>query len=295
MKATNLLILTIAISLNAVFAQDNADFRDLEGPYLGQNPPGLSPEPFAPGIVSTEEYFEDYGVFTPDMKEFYFRRYGGKYEKRTLFVIRYDNQTWGKETVVPIGRGPSFFSEDGNIMYSGNKYLERTNAGWSERKSLGAPFEDLRIMGISASSKGTYFFDELDTIGAISYSRLVNGKYEKPQKLGKEINTGTWIAHPFIAPDESYLMWDAQREGGYGENDLYISFRQKDGSWGAAINMGERINTAFQESSARVTPDGKYFFFWRGNEKAREDGSTYWVGSIHWVDAQVIKNLKSLQ
>lgn len=50
----------------------------LEGPYLGQNPPGMMAEPFAPGIISTEGW-ELEGVFAPGMKEFYFTTAGGKY------------------------------------------------------------------------------------------------------------------------------------------------------------------------------------------------------------------------
>src|SRR5690606_18870087 len=68
------LTLIIVTSLNFVFAQENENNELnsplLEGPYLGQKPPGLIPEAFAPGIVTTEHY-EFSGVFTPDQKEFY--------------------------------------------------------------------------------------------------------------------------------------------------------------------------------------------------------------------------------
>ena len=37
---------------------------DLEGPYLGQNPPSLTPELFAPGIVSTNEHLETEVLFS---------------------------------------------------------------------------------------------------------------------------------------------------------------------------------------------------------------------------------------
>ena len=72
---------------------------------------------------------------------------------------------------------------------------------------MGAPFTDKHIMGISFSDKETFFFDKFerpDTIGAISYSRLIDGKYEPRQKIGPEINKGAWIALPKIALDESY-------------------------------------------------------------------------------------------
>ncbi|NQY74449.1 MAG: PD40 domain-containing protein [Candidatus Margulisbacteria bacterium] len=88
------------------------------------------------------------------------------------------------------------------------------------------------------------------------------------------------------------MLWDVVREDGYGGSDLYISFRQNDGSWVPAINMGAQINTELQESGAHVSHDGKYLFFSRGEEKLKEDGSTYWVGRPYWVDAQVIENLR---
>lgn len=56
--------------------------------------------------------------------------------------------------------------------------------------------------------------------------------------------------------------------------------------------MGAQINTALWENGSSVTPDGKYIRFGRSEEKVRENGSTYWVGSPYWVDAQVIENLR---
>lgn len=63
-------------------------------------------------------------------------------------------------------------------------------------------------MGLTVSSKGTYVFDEAtrDGKGVLRYSRLVDGKREAPRPLSKVINTGKWNGHPFIAPDESYIM-----------------------------------------------------------------------------------------
>jgi len=260
--------------------------------YFGENPPGLIPKLFAPEIVSPEGLFEG-GVFSPDMKEFYFTRKNGKYKNRTFFVIRYENDSWGHETETDI-KWPQF-SEDGNTIYGGKEYRERTNTGWSEPKSQGEFLKD-QAHGISLSSKGTYYFGfnekEGRGYGSIRYSRLIDGKRENPVKMSKEINTGRWIAHPYIAPDESYLMWDGEREGGHGGSEIYISFRAKDGSWLPAMNMGDKINTSSDESSPRVTHDGKYLFFSSGDWVVKEDGSSYWVGKNYWVDAQIIENFR---
>ena len=113
---------------------------------------------------------------------------------------------------------------------------------------------------------------------------IKNGVREEPKLLGKEINTGKWTAHPFISPAESYLIWDSERDEGHGDNDLYMSYKQNDGSWGPAINLGDKINTEFDEAYGSVSPDGKYFFFHRSY-----GGGT---GDIFWVDAKIIFALR---
>ncbi|WP_375203093.1 hypothetical protein [Hyphococcus sp.] len=260
----------------------------IESPYLGQEPPGLTPVPFAPGMVTTNGW-EYGGAFTPDMKEFYFLRTGEKENEQEFVAFQYTDNQW-RETVISPRVGQPFVSPDGKTMHLGRRYMERTDAGWSEVKFLEPPFKDILIMRLTASANGAYYFDTFDENKPdfpIRYSRLVDGKYEEPKALSNEINTGTYLSHPFIAPDESYLIWDAKREDGFGDSDIYISFRQEDGSWGAAINLGDEINTDAWEAAASVTPDGKYLFFSRNMSPG-----SYENVDIFWVDAQVIENVR---
>ena len=260
-----------------------------EQPYLGQKPPGLTPEPFAPGMVVTPNW-EYSGVFSPDMKEFYFLRevVDADGNAQQEFVVYKNKDKEWEDEVISSRKGQPFVSPDSKIMHLGRRYMERTEAGWSEVQNLEAPFKDLPIMRLTASSKGTYFFDEFkeDFTGDIRYSRLLEGNYEEPKLLSKNINQGKSF-HPFIAPDESYLIFDSTREEGFGDSDIYISYRQDDGSWGDPINLGETVNTEAWEASATVTPDGKYLFFNR-MVGAPEDGNV----DIFWVDAKVIDDLR---
>jgi hypothetical protein len=285
-----LLLSTVMLS-STVQAQD--EMPVLKGPYLGQKLPGLTPEIFAPGIVSTGQR-DGSGFFSPDMKEFYFTRKSDEGNKWSLIGFKSDNNRWHQSVVRPrVGR-PNI-SPDGKTMHLGKQYMTRNGDGWSEIKSLGSPYEEIRIMRLMSSSKGTYVLDEgtRDGNGVLRYSSLKDGVREEPKPFGKEINTGTWNAHPFIAPDESYLIWDGERDSGFGDNDLYISFRQQNGAWGEAINMGDKINTEAPENGASVTPDGKYLFFNR-NTGVGDVNRNAGVGDgdLYWVDAQIIENLK---
>jgi hypothetical protein len=268
------------------------EFPVLKGPYLGQTPPGLSAKPFAPGIVNTEEW-GDAGGFSPDMNEFFVTRWKHSRDAREPEPVKFKQvgDQWHK-IAVPAGERRPFHAPDGKTLHYDAKYKERTADGWSEMKSLGPAFEKIRIMSLSASRNGTLVFDEVGTDGdgVIRYSRIVDGKREEPKPFGKEINTGTWNAHPYIAPDESYIMWNGERDSGYGDSDLYVSFQQKDGSWGEAINLGNKVNTEAEEGGPQITPDGKYLFFNRMVTPAT--GDTGPQSDLYWIDAQLIENLR---
>jgi hypothetical protein len=141
-------------------------------------------------------------------------------------------------------------------------------------------------MRLTASAKGTYVFDDYKSNGVIRISTVKDGNRQEPVNIGPVVNSGKKTAHPFIAPDESYLIWDSEREEGFGDSDLYISFRQKDGTWGPAINMGDKVNSKRWDAYASVTPDGKYLLFNRGMDDNNDNVD------IYWVDAQIIENLR---
>lgn len=255
-----------------------SDQSDSDGLYYGKKPPGLTPQDLVPDDFLTENWKLGNG-FSPQIDEFYMTNSGEAPFNPTVIVFKKENRSWKQYKFIATGA---------DTLYSKDKYIERTQEGWSNLKSLGTPFEDTHIMRLTASLSGTLVFDEAarDGNGVLRYSRIVNGQHEAPKPLSKEINTGKWTAHPFIAPDESYIIWDSEREGGYGDSDMYISFRQSDGSWGAAINFGDEINTDGEDGGGYVTPDGKYLSYC-----PRCDPPYH----RKWVDAKIIETLKASQ
>jgi len=260
--------------------------------YFNQKPPGLIPEPFAPGIVSTHNW-EVGGVFTPDLEEFYFiREIGENEEEKAMKFMVYQliNNEW-RASIISDRVGQPFISPDGKTMHLGRRYKERLeNGDWSAIKNLDSSLYKIPIMRLTTSANGTFVFDAMGE-GVLRFSRIVNGERENPKLFSEDINSGSANAHPFIAPDESYILWDSRRESGYGKADIYVSFRQEDGSWGKSINLGESINTTASENGARVTPDGKYLFFNRTVGKVKPTDK-YEDVNMFWVDAKILDTLK---
>ena len=87
------------------------------------------------------------------------------------------------------------------------------------------------------------------------------------------------------APDESYVIFSSNRSGGYGGNDIYISFRKTDGTWTKAINLGPEINNNDMQLWPYVSPDGKFLFYINLEDRGN--------GEVYWLDAGILRDLRS--
>ncbi len=301
-----IVLLTGFIFVSYPIAQDK-QFMDMKGPYLGQPPPGLTPEIFAPGIVSTEKR-ELNSVFTPDGKEFYFsiQTPGEGY---AVWFMRKEEDGWTTRRKAPFNSEYSdvdmCVSCDGKHMFFGSTrplttggpppgdfqiwVVQRMGDGWDEPKNLGAPVNaGKRSLYPTITREGTLYFQGIfpESFGGrdIYRSRLVNGVYTEPENLGSAINSQYNEGDVLIAPDESFIIVSTGgRPDGYGGGDLYISFRKDDGSWTKVMNMGSRINSSATEYCPMLSPDGKYFFF-----TSKKTGN----GDIYWVSARIIDELR---
>ncbi|NVK54732.1 MAG: serine hydrolase [Alteromonadaceae bacterium] len=254
----------------------------LSGRYLGQKTPGITALPFAPGIVSTPGW--EYGVvFAPTMTEMYFVRevHKNAEPEQELVAYEYRDHRWQERVIGPRNGTPTL-SPDNQTMFFGRGYKTRTHHGWSDMQRLGPDFEAIRIMRVTASNEGNIAFDEAtaDGNGVLRYAQRKGDGYAAPVPFPEAINTGQWNAHPFLAPDESYVIWDGQRNSANGNADLFISFKNADGSWGSAIKLGREVNTAASEFAAQVTPDGRFLFFNRTDGQDNTD--------TYWVDAKIL-------
>ena len=160
-------------------------------------------------------------------------------------------------------------------------YVTRSEDDWSTPINVSAGINDYALhWAFSVSDNYNLYFQDAENHD-IYYSKFMDGNYQKPIKLPETVNSMTLQeGTPFIAPDESFLIFD-RRVGGY--TNLFISFKDHSDNWMEAINMGSAINTAGNDFYAHVSPDNKYLFFLRMTN----------AGCFpYWVDATVIDELR---
>ena len=310
MRKIGLLLTTVALLFStyafATLTYDN--WPDVAGPYFGQEPPGMMAEIFAPGIISTDRS-EINSVFAPDRDEFYFTAWTRETGTKIMVTSQIDGR-WTAPEVASFSNHPTdvdlAISYDGKRVFFGTRrprpgeteiregvfdiwFADRTETGWGEEQYLGPVVNSGRSQIYPTVTRdGTLYFQAVREEGYgkadIYRSRLIDGVYQTPENLGPVINSENYEGDVFVAHDESYLIVSVSgRKDGFGEGDLYISFRNLDGSWSPLKNMGGAINSDKRDFCPMVTPDGKYFFF--SSKRVGE-------GDIFWVDAKVIQALR---
>jgi hypothetical protein len=254
----------------------------IQGPYLGQKPPGRKPKVFAPGILCTMAH--EYSIsFTPDGKEIYFSR-----SREGTLVCRWEAAGWTAPEIVRF-MAEDYLTEEANVAPDGTRIFfcgrrelrdpreiyqaQRVGNGW------GPPEWLFRGMYATATLDGTLYYTgrgEPPDYGAIFSRRQTEGGYAEPELLGGiGINSEYPDAHPFIAPDESFLLFDSYRKPDTG---IYVCFREPDGSWGEAIFLCDKLGIP-PVGQCALSPDGKYLFFALASD-------------MYWVSADFLADLR---
>jgi hypothetical protein len=294
---------TLLCVLGIVAALDSGAQFD----YLGQKPPGDEPEVFAAGLVSRATHEHSSPAFAPDGMEVYWSFFEN--QKQTIVFSRLERGKWTGPSVAPFSGtysdGGPCFTRDGRRLYFYSErplpgapgvlrddlwYVERRGAGWSEPANAG--ISDLSgrekwIYSPSVADNGNvYVAGRLGGGHGLYVLRAKGGRLSAPVALPDQINSGydrfNWT--PFIAPDESYLLFSSKRSDSHGFNDLYVSFRRADGSWSRPVNLGEKVNGGGQMRFPVVSRDGRFLFFTGPNPPSRDD--------VYWVDAGLIERLR---
>ena len=268
-------ILPVAMSLAAITASVPApvDARSAD----------LKPELWGEGLISTE-LNELNSVFSPDGKELLWSIQMPD-QSGVIVMSKLVNGKWGTPVIAPFSGQftdwDPFYTPDGNtIIFTSNRpkgveprnpqdydlwEVKRTATGWSDPVNLGAPINTPRPEYYpSIARDGTLYFSSVreGSQGFDIYrSRFVDGKYAEPENLGPEVNSRATEIDNYIAPDQSFIIFNSTgRPDDLGSGDLYISY-QRDGKWTPAVHLPVAINSVAREYCPIGSPDGKWLYF----------------------------------
>ena len=294
-----LLVLALVTIISACNNQQTV-FPVLNGPYLGQTPPGSTPVLFAPGIVSTGLYTRDIAI-SKDGTKIYFCISDAA--ATAILMTKLVKNRWTEPAIAPFS-GKGFFDFEPHISPDGTKFfflsnrppigkeakpgwfyqkiwmMNRTETGWSEPQ----------IVEEFINSENNEFFPSSTNEGVLYFTRsakkrtpmiyrsvFINGSYEKSERLSFPVPEKGMLFNAFISPKEDFLITCAQGIDSTNiDQDYYISFRTDDGKWSNLIKFGPEINSPGDNAnSAYVSRDGKYLFF----SSSRKDTSMLQVTS----------------
>lgn len=240
------------------------------GIFLGLEP--TDKPQLLPGFINSA-MIEFNGTFNPEGTEFYYTtdipRQGMIAHTRML-----PDSTWSTPALAAFSGTYSdydpLFTPDGNRLYfssrrpatrtskenSGIWFVERTSSDWSN--PIYVPLGDMSAFYSSVTTNGQIYFNA-GSPGRL-YKALPMGNIYRVEPVKQMLDSSQSELDPFIAPDESYVIFRGYGDKSYGRADLFISFNLN-GEWTPAENLGSKINSSAQEVCPYVTADSRFFIF----------------------------------
>jgi len=257
------------------------------GPYLGQAQPGEVAQIFAPGIISNGLPVRDISAM-PDGKEIYFSVVDHQMPLVTICYTKLVDGKWTIPAVAPFAKNRNYFYSEHHITPDGKRMMfsstmpiegesakqgfdveniwvmDREDDQWGEPYDIGAPINTQKKEFLpSTTHDGTLYFTRFskgDEQIFLYRSHLAEGKCTEPKKLPSEVNAGKKNYNGYIAPDESYIVFNMVK--GDEPPEYYVSFRSEDDEWSQAIKFDGRINLPNDTGyTMSISPNGKYLFF----------------------------------
>jgi Tol biopolymer transport system component len=279
---------TIAFCIAVIMSMTQAG----EKTYMQQEPPGLIPKIFAPGIISLDDRWEHSITFTPDCNECYFTVSKADWSACWIMMTVYRNGQWTKPEKASFNNdrslSPSVSHDGKKIFFSSNRGTDNKQSIWQCTRGGDNKWLEPVEMGHQISSTSAEWSVHLSDLGNMFICSwrpggkgkcdgwqipFADGKFGQAENLAI-MNTGENDCGVAPGPKEKYVVFQSNRPGGLGEIDLYISLALADGKWSKPRNLGPKINGPKNDAGPWISFDGKYLFF---NSSRAGTPDIYWV------------------
>lgn len=193
-------------------------------------------------------------------------------DKPNLFpVISGDKSTVA--FTVPLEDGLNVFVSS----FSNGKWSAPRNITWDIAGGV------YRTAFLSYNGKELYLINE-NPPQQIVYSEFIDGGWNPVKKLKKPINGRYAQSSVALTKNGRTMYFTSNRPGGFGGFDIYVATLNEKGKWSLPSNLGNIVNTEFNEEFVMLSPDEQLLFF---SSEGHENygGSDIFVWEIGSVNA----------
>ncbi len=134
---------------------------------------------------------------------------------------------------------------------------------WLPAKDMGKPINSGghdAVVGIAPDGQTLLIYRD-DNSGDIYWSKQKGKKWTKPKAFPEPINSKFQESSAAFSYNGNRIFFVSNRPGGYGGKDIYYCDKLKNGKWGKAVNLGNTVNSAYDEIAVFVQADGKTIYF----------------------------------
>lgn len=154
-------------------------------------------------------------------------------------------------------------SPDG--LFTEDLYIsEYRSNSWTQAENMGTIINtegNNASISLSVDGKMLFIYQHDGISGDIYKSELTFDGWTTPERLPRPINSQYSETHASMSIDGNTIFFSSDRPGGFGNRDIYMVRKLPNGEWGKIMNLGPAINTAGDEESPFIHPDGKTLYF----------------------------------
>ncbi len=153
---------------------------------------------------------------------------------------------------------------DDNFAYEDIFISYKENGKWGSAKNIDEPVNTLYFesnLALSADGKQLYVYRDENNGDIYVSDQRSDGSWSEPEPVSDNINSSYSENSVTVSPDGQTLYFSSDRPGGFGGLDLYKCEKDRRDEWGKVTNLGETVNTPYDEDGVFIDFDGKTLYF----------------------------------
>lgn len=163
----------------------------------------------------------------------------------------------------PAGESRDRQSQD--MKWDENIYVSlRDKDGWTNSGMAGDRLNTILnegVLHVVANGQLMYLYAGYEGQGDILVSEYDKGRWNKPYEPGIKINSSKRETSIAVTADNNEIFFTSNRRKSIGGRDIFYIKRVRRNKWTKPYNLGEKVNSTYNEEAVSVSPGGDTIWF----------------------------------